>query len=176
LYRLAAKHILLLALLAVLTLTGAGSSSGGRRPSIENTPEGFERYTFTRERMRDEVMYRREQQWKVFSWISSLYLAIIGGVIVISSNELVITISHKVLLTIAVFIFAVAGTLRISHDASVAKAYAHEYHQLDKAFGLMFVDREYKKRHLAHIGFLWLLAIISWLVIWISLVGKTGNP
>jgi hypothetical protein len=37
--------------------------------------------------MRDEVMYRREQQWKVFSWVSSLYLAIIGGVIVISSND-----------------------------------------------------------------------------------------
>lgn len=137
---------------------------------IKNTPEGFERYKFTRERMRDEVMYRREQQWKVFSWISSLLLAIIGGVIALAGNNLFLALPHKILLSISVLAFAFFGSLRLRHDASVGGFYASSYNKLDKIFGLEFSSKDSKKRHLGHIGFLLLLTSITILVIWVPLV------
>jgi hypothetical protein len=138
--------------------------------NITNSPEGFERYKFTRERMRDEVMYRREQQWKVFSWISSLLLAIIGGVIALTGNNLVLALSHKLLLSASVLAFALFGSLRLRHDGSVSSFYSRSYHELDKIFSLEFSDKEAKKWHLGHIGFLLLLTTIAIGVIWIPIV------
>ena len=120
--------------------------------------------------MRDEVLYRREQQWKVFSWISSLLLAIIGGVSALAGNELVLVLPHKFLLTASVLAFALFGSLRLRHDASVGWFYAQAYHELDKIFGLEISDSGAKKRHLGHIGFLLLLTAITIGVIWIPIV------
>jgi hypothetical protein len=164
--RLAVKYVLLLGLLTVLTLAAIGSSSGGRILRIENTPEGFERYKFTRERLSGEEMYRRERQWKVFTWVSSLFLTIIGGVIALSSSDLILATLQKGALTGVVIVFAGFALLRITHDASVAEAYSRKCFKLDEIFGLEFNDRGAKKRHIRHRGFLVLLAGVTIVVVW----------
>ncbi len=115
-------------------------------------------------------MYRREQQWKVFSWISSLLLAIIGGVITLVGNELILALPHKFLLSASVLAFTLFGALRLRHDASVGGFYARSYHEIDKIFGLEFSDRDAKKWHVGHVGFLLLLTVIAIGVIWIPIV------
>src|SRR3712207_474436 len=85
-----------------------------------NTVEDFERYKFARESAMAEIMHRRERQWKVFSWINSLYVVIIGGVIAISSNELTLATRHRWVLSVAVVIFLLLGSLRLFHEAREA--------------------------------------------------------
>jgi hypothetical protein len=134
-----------------------------------NTVEDFEHYKFARESSMAEVMHRRERQWKVFSWVSSLYLAIIGGVIVVSRSELTLATWPKVLLTVAVVLFAFLGWVRLRHDARVAKAHSDRCFELDEVFDLQFDDsRRYKTRGLsgAHIVFLLLIAAITIGIVW----------
>jgi hypothetical protein len=133
-----------------------------------NTVEDFEHYKFARESSMAEVMHRRERQWKVFSWVSSLYLAIIGGVIVISRSELTLARWPKVLLTVAVVLFAFLGWVRLRHDARVAKAHSDRCFELDEVFDLQFDDSRYKTRGLsgAHIVFLLLIAAITIGIVW----------
>jgi len=41
---------------------------------------------FAREVVANEVQYRREKQWRIFSWTSTFLLASIGGVIVLAGK------------------------------------------------------------------------------------------
>jgi hypothetical protein len=34
-----------------------------------------------------ELEYRREKQWKIFSWASTIFTAIIGGIVVLKTRE-----------------------------------------------------------------------------------------
>jgi hypothetical protein len=133
---------------------------------IENTTEGFERYKFTRERLSGELMYRRERQWKVFSWVSSLFLTIIGGVIALSSSDLILATLQKASLTGVVLVFAGFALLRITHDVSVSKAYSDECFKLDEILELEFNDKWAKKKHIRHRGFLVMLAGVTISIVW----------
>jgi hypothetical protein len=149
-----------------LTLAAVVSSFGGRILRIENTTEGFERYKFTRERLSGELMYRRERQWKVFSWVSSLFLTIIGGVIALSSSDLILATLQKASLTGVVLVFALFALLRITHDISVAEAYSRKCFKLDEILELEFNDKSAKKRHIRHRGFLIMLAVVTVSIVW----------
>jgi hypothetical protein len=131
-------------------------------------PSDFERLKFARENSMAEVMHRRERQWKVFSWVSSLYLAIIGGVIAISGSDLTITTWHKRFLIAAVLLFALLGFFRLIHDARVAKAHSDKCFELDGRLNVAFDDSNDKlpKMRWAHAAFLWPLAILTIGVIW----------
>jgi len=133
---------------------------------LRNVPEDFERYVATRERMQEEIKFRRERQWNVFSWISSLLLAIIGGTIALYSNGRDFAMPHKWLLAVAVALFAIFGIIRIRHDRSVSIFYTEACWSLDEVFGLKFDDRMSKRWHLGHTGFLVLMAITTLGVIW----------
>jgi hypothetical protein len=135
-------------------------------PRLQNLPEDFERYVAARERMQAEVQFRRERQWNVFSWISNLLLAIIGGTIALYSNGRDFATLHKWLLTAAVGLFALFGVIRIRHDLSVSIFYTESCLALDDVFGLRFDDSKSKRWHLGHAGFLVLMAITTVGVIW----------
>jgi hypothetical protein len=134
-----------------------------------SNPDRFELYKFARESSMAEVMHRRERQWKVFSWVSSLYLAIIGGVIAISGSDLTITRVQKGFLIGAVALFAVFGFFRLLHDARVAKAHSKRCFELDKDFNLHFNDKKAKIPGMAwaHAVFLLAMAVITIGVIWV---------
>lgn len=135
-------------------------------PPFSDTPDGFERYKYTRERLSQETKYRRDRQWNVFVWIAGLFLAIIGGVIAIHSNGHALAYSHRISLTAAVFAFLIFGAIRIRHDASVARFYSDKCFEFDSIFNLQFDDRPSKKRHVGHRVFLLILAAAAVGVIW----------
>jgi ABC-type branched-subunit amino acid transport system permease subunit len=122
------------------------------------TPDDFERYKFTRTRLREEIMYRRESQWKVFTWASNLLVAIIGGVIALSGKGFSFSRLHLGLLIFAIIVLAVGACLRIRHDAKVSVFNSNAAFELDKEFGLEFDDQRYKRWHLRHIGSIIFLA------------------
>ena len=135
-----------------------------------NTVEDFERYKFARESSIAEVMHRRERQWKVFSWVSSLYLAIIGGVIVISSNELTLAPQYKVLLAVAVVLFFVLGLIRLLHESREALKHWESCRAWDQTYNQDFKILSKKKipfMSYAHIIFLFFMMGITLVVIWV---------
>lgn len=123
-----------------------------------NTPQDFERFKFIIGTLREEVMYRREQQWKVFNWVTTLLLGIIAGIIALAGKGFYFHLLHQFVAGFAVFILALFASLRINHDASVAKAHSTEAFNLAQTFNVAFDDKQYKKRHLGHIGFIYMLA------------------
>jgi hypothetical protein len=118
----------------------------------------FERYSYTRARLMEECNYRRNRQWAVFSWATALMLAILGGVVTLYSTSHPIYIGHTIAIVVFIWVFAVVSARWIYHDAEVALFYSKASWKLDDTFELMFDDRPHKKRHLAHIGLLILLA------------------
>lgn len=120
--------------------------------------DDFERYSYTRTRLMEECNYRRNRQWAVFSWATALMLAILGGVVTLYSTSHPIYIGHAIALGVFIWAFAAASASWISHDAAVALCYSEASWSLDEVFELKFDDRPHKKRHLAHIGLLILLA------------------
>jgi hypothetical protein len=145
------------------------------RMPFSDPKEDLELYKFTRDRLRAEATFRRERQWAVFSWISSLFLAVIGGAIAIASNSLNFSLGHKVLLTGAVIVFFMLGVLRIQHDGSVAKFYSKACWDLDAKFGVLYDDRSFKGMHLANIGFLLFMAATTIGVIWVTPTDANGG-
>jgi hypothetical protein len=125
--------------------------------NISNTPEGFERYKLARQRLRDEVMHRREQQWKVFSWASTILLGAFAGVVALTEKGFQFRVVHQFVLGGAIIALAAFSSLRIRHDAGVAKAHSNEAARLDQIFDMDFDDRKHKRKHIGHIGFIWLL-------------------
>ncbi|MES1244393.1 MAG: hypothetical protein ABUT39_22505 [Acidobacteriota bacterium] len=106
----------------------------------------------------EECNYRRNRQWAVFSWATALMLAILGGVVTLYSTSHPIYIGHAIALVVFIWAFAAVSARWIHHDAAVALSYSEASWKLDDMFGLKFDDRPHKKRHLAHIGLLILLA------------------
>ena len=125
------------------------------------SPDDFERYKFTRGRLRDEVIYRRESQWKVFTWASNLLIGIIGGVIALSGKGFSFSPLHLGLLIFAIVVLAVGACLRIRHDASVSRFNSDTAFELDREFNLEFANQSYKHWHLRHIGSIIFLAVAA---------------
>ena len=126
--------------------------------NISDTEDGFERYKVARQRLREEVMYRREQQWKVFSWASTILLGTIAGVIALTQKGFEFHLFHQLTLIGATVAIAAFSGLRIRHDQQVARAHSDEAARLDRVFGLEFEHRKRKRKHFGHIGFICLLA------------------
>ena len=42
---------------------------------------------FAYEMQRKEIEFRREKAWKIFSWVSTIHLSVIGGTIAIASDK-----------------------------------------------------------------------------------------
>lgn len=134
--------------------TIGGSGEHDRRGSMtqhtrrfQDSPEGFERYTYTRTRLMEECNYRRNRQWSVVTWASTLLLAVMGGVVTLWSTDNPISVQHAWVLTCVVVLCACFCVTWITHDAGVAQYYSDRCWEADDEFGLKYDDRSHKKRH-----------------------------
>jgi hypothetical protein len=60
------------------------SDKPGKKNSKSTSHDGNE---FARESVVEEIKYRRDKQWKVFSWSSSILLAALGGIVAYSDKS-----------------------------------------------------------------------------------------
>jgi hypothetical protein len=58
-------------------------------------PTEFEKLQLAREQLSKEIQYRRDREWQIFSWASSVLIAIIGGSAALSGVGRGITYGHK---------------------------------------------------------------------------------
>jgi hypothetical protein len=130
--------------------------------------DDFERYSYTRTRLMEECNYRRNRQWAVFSWATALMLAILGGAVTLYSTSHPLSTGHAIALVVLVWVFVIASATWINHDAAVALYHSQRCWELDELFSLKFDDRAHKKRHLAHISLLVLLAATTSVAIYLA--------
>jgi hypothetical protein len=131
-----------------------------------NIPTDFEKYKYIRDKLVEEAKYRRDRQWNVFSWVSTLLVGIIGGVIALNGNDFIFSIYHKIAISVAAVGLAAVAYVRMRHDAHVALAYTKVIFKLDEQQKLKFTDRKHKKWHLGNIGFTVLLMLAALFAIW----------
>ena len=81
-----------------------------------DTPKNFEEYKFAREILAKQVEYRREKQWKIFSWTNSILLGITGGLIAISGKGFVLQTYHKVVLLGAIIVLTAYSCIWINEN------------------------------------------------------------
>jgi hypothetical protein len=142
----------------------------------QNIPADFEKYKFARQKLSEEMMYRRERQWKIFSWISTLLVGITGGVIALNGKDFSFSVLHKIAVTFAVIVLSTFSCIRIYHDSTVALGYSKIISKLDAKQKLKFTDRAYKKWHLGNIGFTILLMLAAIFAVWTSPYVNVAKP
>lgn len=109
-------------------------------PSIKTLNSEQQKYVF--ENLRKEVEYRRDKAWKIFSWASTILLAIIGGLIALATNPdpekhfKLLCYPHKILLVSSVFILAVYSTLWVERNLSVEHDVQNEINAYEIKLGI----------------------------------------
>jgi hypothetical protein len=98
----------------------------------------FEEFKFARELLSKEIQFRRERQWQVFTWTSSILVGIIVGVIAINGTDkgFVITTYHKWLLCFAVCIIAICACYWLAEHTYKERRLRAKANQYDKELGL----------------------------------------
>jgi hypothetical protein len=59
-------------------------------------PTEFEKLQLARDQLSKEIQYRRDREWQIFSWASSVLIAIIGGSVALRGAGHGISYEHKV--------------------------------------------------------------------------------
>lgn len=103
-----------------------------------NQFSGFEEFKFARELLAKEIQFRRDRQWQVFTWTSSILVGIIAGIIAINGTDkgFVITTYHKWLLCLAVCIIAVCACYWLAEHTYKERRLRAKANQYDKDLGL----------------------------------------
>ncbi|MEM9547642.1 MAG: hypothetical protein AAGA77_16800 [Bacteroidota bacterium] len=86
--------------------------------------QDFLRYSYAREKAMDALNHRREKSWKIFSWVSNILIATIGGTVLIASNDKsgfsFDFIPQGILLSIAITILSTYSMLWIHQNLKLA--------------------------------------------------------
>ena len=68
--------------------------------------------------LRQELDYRRSTQWNIFSWCSTLLIAIVGGVIALQKqNTSSLHLGQQVIVSLAVAVLAAYAVVWLTHNA-----------------------------------------------------------
>jgi hypothetical protein len=74
-------------------------------PATRLTPAGLNK--FVRDLLANEIAYRRERREQIFTWASTVLIAIIGGTIALTSQGHALGLWQRVYLSLAIFVLAV---------------------------------------------------------------------
>ncbi len=82
------------------------------------SPEQFQENKLAWEILYKEIGYRREKQWKIFSWTNGILVSIIGGVIALTGKdkEFALKPLHKALLISAIITLATYAWIWIKEN------------------------------------------------------------
>jgi FtsH-binding integral membrane protein len=90
-----------------------------------------------REALWKEILYRREKQWKIFSWTTSLLLAAIAGVVATTTKEgFELSLSHKVILAITLLLLFLYAVIWLSDNIRREEQATTLIKRIDADFGI----------------------------------------
>lgn len=114
---------------------------------ILNQPN-FEQQKFAHEMLKKEIEYRREKAWKIFSWVSTILLGVIGGVVAIASkkSEWYLEWFHAILLMLAVIVLSIYSCLWLQQNLDIEKLVSKKINAYEVALEIIEETEEYKKR------------------------------
>ena len=121
----------------------------------------------TKNQILKEIHYRRDKQWNIFSWVSSLILAAIGGVVTISSsNYFQLTFWHGLVLSLAILCLGIYScywlTQNIDRESEATKIIKDLDHENN--LNNLYIDPEdYSIGYANIVGALSFVAIIFFL-------------
>jgi hypothetical protein len=145
--------------------------------SEKATDTGVEALKFARDLLAREIQYRRDKQYQVFAWISSVLVAVIAGSIAIGRNEsLAKNPSLKCWLCAGVGVFALWGCLWIFLHSKAERIRSRQANYLDLKLGL-FSDSSYFQKpfpeplYLDFTSCLWLHALVRGASIAVIILG-----
>jgi hypothetical protein len=117
----------------------------------DNEEKELERKKFAYEIYRKEVEYRRDKAWKIFSWASTIFIGITGGLIALYSKQVMgdgrpentlLPFESKLLLTGALLVLATYSCLWVHRNTSCRRKVAEKMDNLklvEKAEGSKIV-------------------------------------
>lgn len=130
---------------------------------------------FRRSILQDEIKYRRDRRSGIFTWASSILMAVTGGVIAIQLNSgRVLEGSQKIILSGAVLVLALYAGLWWDKQRRRGQVLRKEQVKID--LGLQLFVPEYEGSLLNKVGGLVaiiLLALTALAAIWIPVSGAS---
>jgi len=117
---------------------------------FENKKEHFDAYVKVRDIIASETKYRRDRQWEIIKWVTTIFLAIIGLLFTLMSRQVPLNFAQAACLTGVVAVISLGACLRIIHDAGVVCFNSRTCIEMDKSFHLHFDDSKYKLSYRMH--------------------------
>jgi hypothetical protein len=104
-------------------------------PRERDRPDG----QFARELVAHEVEYRREKQWRIFSWTTALLLAAIGGIVALAGKgEFRFPCLLRGLMALALGTVAAYAWLWIRENIKFEAMAREDLMQIDQSLGINF--------------------------------------
>jgi hypothetical protein len=123
---------------------------------------------YIREALTDEIAHRRERRQQVFSWASSLLVAIIGGTVGLTFKEgHSLATGHKWILTIAIAVLGLYSVLWVNHHWQAERKAITAINSYDLELGIPIASKDYKIEW-PSIGALVFLAGTALAAVWIT--------
>ena len=95
--------------------------------------------TFAREVVAKEVEYRREKQWRIFSWTSTFLLAAIGGVVVLAGKgEFVFSWSLRLIMVLALSTISIYAIFWIHENIKFESSSRRDLQRIDDKLQIKF--------------------------------------
>jgi hypothetical protein len=140
--------------------------------STQETPiqNHFEQQKFAHEMLRKEIEYRREKAWNIFSWVSTILLGVIGGVVAIASkkSEWDFRWYHAALLTFSVLALSIYSCFWIQQNLDIEKDMSKKIKLFEVKLEIRGQNEEYTKRpRFGYVITVILLTIAALISIWL---------
>ena len=132
----------------------------------------FERLAYAREKALETLNHRRDKSWKIFSWVSSILVASIGGVVVLIGNEnSCITLEFRplgLLFSIAIIIISTYSILWMNQNLRLAKNAGEIVQHYSERLG---VDDGFEER-LVGFGYVYTVAFLAIAAVLVILLAR----
>lgn len=90
-------------------------------PSGDNAEAKLGGNDFSRHVLLEEIRYRRVKRWKIFSWATTVLLAIVGGTAAISSRYQ-LYLGHRILVALAAFVLGLFSCALLYRNISMEES------------------------------------------------------
>lgn len=157
----------------------------GNKMSILNEDEAVEwRDTLAKLKKEDKMLlrstlahgmyFRRERQWKVFTWSSGIFTVLIAGLLIRGSASSFENPFFPFILSIAATLLVILADERIRHDRIQVGLRADLIAEIDREITAWIGDLELKYQpkefHIGNRGILWILYVVLMVLIWAAIV------
>lgn len=121
---------------------------------------------FVRESLLKELEFRREKQWRIFSWVSSVLVGVTAGIIALNGKDegFAITPYHKGLLIFAITVLTAYACIWIRENRIKEQSILNNIQEYDVRFEIQVVQHTNAPNYVGYVGTTALLAVAAILV------------